>query len=204
MTKIYLLAASILLIFTSCKGQANSKEFSNESDRDTVREEKIVKDVALSFHRWYMESSNADSDVWDFNIVESKNGHCELDSSGYFNSLRRIGTISEKFIQNEWNRVSKCADFLRTLKWRLYINSEAYEFQDYCDIYYYYWTRTQEPFDGVEVKRILKQEDKYVVTLVFYYGLESKVYSHHYFPVVTVEKENNHWRISKIEWLEGE
>ena len=206
MMKNYILTTLIILIFVACKGQDNSKLSENSSNPEQIKEEQIVKDVALSFHQWNIEciKNRPESVSYDFYIIKTKNGNCELDSSGYFNSLRKLGTISEKFIKHEWSRVSKCSDFLKTLKWSQYSNSDAYEYQDYCDIYYHYWTRTQEPFDGVEVRDIEKKDEAYLVTLVFYYEYDSKDYSDNYLPLVTVEKENDHWKITEIKWLEGQ
>ena len=170
-----------------------------------VESETAVRNVALSFHQWSVASflNDSTSIVTDFEVVKSPNGKCELDSAGYFKNLRMLGTISEKFIQMEWKRVMDCSAFLKKITWKRYNSSEAYEYQDYCDFYYHYWTRTQEPYHGVEVKNMEHVDDHYVVTLHFYHDYGNKEYSTYSFPVVKVEQENVSWKITQITWLEG-
>ena len=184
--------------------QANT-DTNTVSDTNETSNSSIVEQVALSFHTWYINSINDDSYsiVNGFEITENADGKCALDGTAYFRALKELGTISEKFMMAEIDRTKECASFLKSLDWSDFKVADAYEYQDYCDIYAYYWIRSQEAFQGVEVKSTKKiSETSWIVKLVFYYSEAGKVYSEYSMPLVHVDKEKNDWRITKIEWAE--
>lgn len=213
----YILLISTSILLGSCGENRQSKTpMGVESNTNSIQlateeqakidmdEKKQIEQVALSFHRWNIECilKETGSIAYDFEIIKDANDKCKLDSTQYFKNLRKLGTISEKFIQLEWQRVEKCSNFLKELDWKTYNSADAYEYQEFCDIYFYYWTRTQEPFHGVEVKRSKKIDDYYMVTLVFYYNYGNKEYVEYSMPLVKVETENGDWKITEISWLE--
>lgn len=185
----------------------NSPLDSNQNIELRIESDSIkqIERTALSFFKWNIESilNDSVSIAYDFNIVKSENGKCQLDSANYFRNLRKLGSISEKFIKLEWERVKRCSNFLSTLDWEEYSSADAYAYQDYCDIYYYYWTRTQEPYHGAEVKKINKVNNHYIVTLIFYNDYEKREYTEYYLPLVKVEKENGNWKITEVKWLQN-
>jgi len=206
MTKsiVCLLILSLLTIGCIDRSEGATEDSREEADFVTENGElKRVKEVALSFHEWNIKSILDDtySSVYDFEVEKSEDGTCKLDSTIYFSNLRSLGTVSEKFIQSEWDRVNECTSFLSTLDWEVFQNADAYEFQEYCNFFYHhYWTRSQEAFHGVEVKEVEKEDDFYLVTLVFFHQYEEKLYAEGSLPVVKVEKENEEWKITGIYW----
>lgn len=152
----------ILLLFTlGCKNEKPNKvENRNEIklENNEVNYNREIAKIAKSFHNWYLRNTNyypndkSEKESTSFEIKRGENGNCEIDYSNYFNNLKRLGTISNKFLEEEKKRTLNCANFLRTIKWEDYNNSDGYDYEEYCGfLYYIYWTRSQENTEKIEV-----------------------------------------------------
>jgi hypothetical protein len=192
--KFYILLLSIIVVpFT----------YGQTAEQDST--ELKIQEVALSFHKWYINAVNSNSAIlnWDFNVVKGPKGKCQIDSSVYFSELRALGTISEKFLRSEQERFAECADYLSTAKWKTYQKADAYTYSGYCPSFdYYYWLRSQEQFYGVFVEKIEKENALYKVTLALTYDSEGGNDERSNQPIVTVENENGKWMITEIGWKE--
>lgn len=159
-----------------------------------------IRTIALSFHQWYMSTiEDPSSSNTSVNIVKGKNGKCQFDFYGYFDALRKLGTVSEKFLLSEKDRVRGCEDYLKTINYTDYISSDAYLYQDDCPhLYHMYWIRSQEPYSGIEVEELTKRGNNWQAKLVFYNDFEKKEYHRNYQPIVTLSQEGESWRIISI------
>lgn len=196
----------MILGLYGCKGEKSPADFtesSNTIEQDTSEFPEIKK-AALSFHKWYMAAvdnpKNSNSSV---DVVEDSNGYCALDFYSYFDALRKLGTISEKFLESERQRLRSCEDFLKTVKYEDYISSEAYDYQDDCPSFYHmYWIRSQEPFSGVEIDEVFENQGVWKATLIFYNDYQGKKeYGKWSQPIVTLAQKNKTWKIVKIDWM---
>lgn len=179
-----------------------SASFVKLSQSDSLKRE--IAFVAASFHKWHIETMNKENNTTPTGayIVRGENGKCKLENERYLSELRKLGTISEKFIQSEIQRTSNCADFMSTINWEDYQNADAYEFSKYCPEFDFdYWTKSQEIFYGVIVDKIKENGKKWEVTLALTYDDENKILERINQPVVTVEREGKRWVITKIDWL---
>ena len=167
----------------------------------------LISKTATSFHDWYIDLSNRENNTvpTSAEVVKNENGKCKLDNEPYFSELRKLGTISEKFINNEIARTKECADYLTTIRWKEYQKSEAYEYSDNCPQFYYmYWTNSQDVYSGVIVDDIERKDSKWIVKLAFYNDSDTRYFDRTNQPVVTVENEAGKWMITKIDWLKNE
>jgi len=171
---------------------------SKENDPETIK----IKEIATSFHNWYINAINTNKGVTNIKIQEGENGKCRVDTSSYFKELRGIGTISEKFITEEKLRFKDCIEFMENLDYSEYSSADAYVFDDHCSFFYYmYWIRSQERADGVSAKSVEKDIDKIDVTLNFYNEYYGEIsYWDVHKPIVELEKENDTYMITKITW----
>lgn len=214
MTKIFSLLIIFLLL--SCGGsqnktQADSGDSENaiESASDPVTLE--VEQAALSFYKWYLKAVNSGynstSIPFDVDIVESKDGMCRMDFEPYFNELRKLGTISDKFIESERKRNSTCEDYLKTIHYKTYEQADAYTFDDFCPQFsYMYWILSQEPYQ--DVKAVQTNIDKdglsaYVdVSFIYTEGTETPIISKIPNARIFLESEQGKWKIIKIALLD--
>ena len=131
-----LLIVISILIF-SCKDKPEPVEVTKSEKIDSVKIETKddsanIKKAGSSFYDWYFNN-----DFNDYEIVKNKNGKALLDSATYFKKLRNLGTISERFINKEKERLSTCSKFLATKYFDDYNSADAYTFDDYCpDLYF--------------------------------------------------------------------
>lgn len=169
-------------------------------DPETIK----IKEVATSFHDWYINAINNNTGTTTIEIFESENGKCRVDTSSYLNELRGIGTISEKFITEEKLRFKDCIDFIENLDYSEYSTADAYVYNDHCGFFYYmYWIRSQENADGVTAESVKKENDKWYVTLKFYNDYNGEIsYWDVNKPIIELEKENGTYMITKITWAE--
>ena len=167
-----------------------------------VNEEEIIKKVSTSFYDWYLMRINSLTDTvpFDYIFVEGKNGKCKVNFEPYFTQLKKLGTISEKFMNREIKRAESCIKHMETVDWIEYDKSEAYEYEDYCpDCYYMYWVRSQEPYTGVDIVKTVKKENIWYSTLQFFNTYDGKTYrENNLTPVVKIENENGKWMITEI------
>ncbi len=94
----------LFLIFISCAKSNKEKIEYDATD---------PSDIATSFHYWYLDNvkNYYQSYPIEVSIVKNEeNGLCKVDFEQYFEKLRRIGTISERFITNEKKRLSRCKE----------------------------------------------------------------------------------------------
>lgn len=199
--------SSIMIVgLVACNGEKSTAEIgeSNQTVHQDTSELAALKKTALSFHTWYMAAvDDPHNSNWAVTINEDGNGYCAFDFYDYFDALRKLGTISEKFIERERQRLRSCEDFMKTVKYEDYLSSEAYDYQDDCGSFYYmYWIRSQEPFSGVEVDKLCENQGVWQATLVFYYDYQGKKeYLRSFQPIVTLNRENKTWKIVKIDWM---
>ena len=188
-----LLFLTFLLIVSCANSQTGYKDST----------ELKIQEVALSFHKWYINAVNSNSGIlnWDFNVVKGPKGKCQIDSSVYFSELRSLGTISEKFLRSEQERFADCENYLSTVKWTTYQKADAYTFSEYCPSFdYYYWLRSQEIYYGALVEKVEKEDQHYKVTLALIFDTEDKNIDSMNQPIVTVENDNGEWMITEIGW----
>ncbi len=189
--------------FRENENTANSNEVQNNTEIDSPEMVKI-KEVATSFHNWYINAENSNEGTTSMIIMEGENGKCRVDTSSYFKELRRIGTISEKFIAEEKLRFKDCIDFIENLDYSDYSTAEEYDFSEYCNFFYYmYWIQTQQRADGLRVESVKNENGKWYVTLNFYHEYEGEItYWAVYKPIVELERNNNSYMITKITWAD--
>lgn len=192
----------LLLGLISCnseQGKTLDNAYTEQLAQDSVEREEI-KTTALSFHKWYMAATddphNSSSSA---HIVKGENGKCQFDFYDYFDAIRKLGTVSEKFLLSEKERVRDCEEYMKTVNYADYISSDAYVYQDECPHFYYmYWIRSQEPYSGIEVEELSKKGDNWQAKLIFYNDYEKKEYYDYYQPIVTLAKEGKSWKIISI------
>lgn len=213
MTNRILNSLFVCLILVSChEGSLKNHESIKNHDNNTTTFKqnelynltKKISDVAVSFHQWYIVTLNNQNNTTPTGayIVKGENGKCKLENKLYFAELRKLGTISDKFIQSENKRIKTCSDYISTINWNDYQKKDAYEYSEFCSQFDYdYWTRSQETFNSVIVDRIKEVGSKWEVTLAFSYDSENKSIERINQPIVTVEREGNRWLITKIDWL---
>jgi hypothetical protein len=217
--KYTLILISLMIIsgiMTACKNQksdSNDNSVVNEStvisnevqndakevdDQETIK----IKELATSFHNWYINAINTNTGTRTIKILEGENGKCRVDTTSYIKELRGIGTISEKFITEEKLRFKDCINFMENLDYSEYSNADAYVFDEHCGFFYYmYWIRSQEGADGVTAESVREDNDKWYVTLNFYNEYDGEIsYWDVHKPIVELEKENNTYMITKITW----
>ena len=175
-----------------------------ESDFDVLKDE--ISRVALSFHSWYIDvtnDDNSDAPLWA-EVVMDNNGKCAFDYEPYFSELKKLNTISEKFMNSEIQRNKNCEEYLATIDWDEYRASEGHEYSNECPQFYYvYWTKSQDVYSGVSIDTIVEKGSKWYVTLAFYNDFDKRYYDRSHQPLVTVEEEADKWMITKIEWVEN-
>ncbi len=211
-------AITLLLIFLIVGCVENKTEIQSKSNKIVKQKnqpqenklkltgiEKKVADVALSFHKWYIKNTNYEinkeknsnfhREATSFKVVKGDNGKCLLDYEPYFSALKRLGSISEKFMQKEKQRTSKCAKYMETIDWIEYDNADGYVYDKFCDcMYYLYWTRSQEDTENLNIVSISKL-DRYWNVLISIDGRKVNV---------KVENEKGKYLLTEIVWDEEE
>lgn len=189
----------IIIILAVCSCDLKTKNKSeglnttiNNVD-ETTNEISSIEQNGKSFYNWYFKNKFPNC-----NIIENVNGKCLVDTISYFKELRKLNTISEKFINLERKRLQGCAEFLSTVDFTEYDNADAYDFDEYCpDIYYMYWIKSQEAPQSFLSKNS-RQINKNEASLDIYvnYGGENSALS-----TVFLEKEQNVWKITEIKFI---
>ena len=113
------------------KEKANAKLSVKKKERKET--EKEILDVALSFHNWYIKSTNdIESEIpTDFVVTEGENDSCLVDYTPYFDELRKLGTISNSFMEKEKKRTKLCVETISKMKWSEYIGVIPENCDDY-------------------------------------------------------------------------
>ncbi|MCD8423680.1 hypothetical protein [Tenacibaculum finnmarkense] len=211
-----LISLLILIIVLGCSdSKKNRKETISKSIEKTepIKEEIISKSetqkneftetekeiavVALSFHNWYIKNTNEiKSEIpTDFVVTEGENDSCIVNYEPYFNELRKLGTISNSFMEKEKERTKLCAENISKMNWSEYVGV----IPENCDDYLF-WTRSQEETSGIELMSIKKEKEIWKVKYHLFntFGNE-KSYSP-YTGIITVEKEEKGYMITEINW----
>lgn len=181
----------------------SEKQTKTTSNNDQISE---VEKAGLSFYKWYLSAINNDDVTIPFEvtIIENEKGMCKLDSEPYFNELKKLGTISEKFIESERQRNSMCEDYVKTVHYKVYESGDAYSFNGFCPQFeYLYWISSQDTYQDVKAIRTHINNDglsAYVDVAFIYsdFGV-APVISKDRNAKVSLELEQGKWKIVKIE-----
>lgn len=147
-----------LIITTSCVGQKPDRE--------------AIENSVLKFYTWYIGTTKDLRYSKYVHPTIGENEMAKLDTKLYFQKIDSLGVMDKEFIQSEKERFRPCDEFLRTVKWLDYLNSDELQYEEKCSfLNYYYWTWGQEPHDGVEVLKVKINKDKAVaLTSIFFEG----------------------------------
>ena len=206
MKEFKILLLLLAIFFISCKNNSLKKTEKKESQKPDVTTNTLttenkdkIETVALSFHNWYVKNTNyyphdnSQKETTSFNVIKGNNNKCKVDYSSYFKNLRKLGTISEKFLVKEKERTNECAKYLETIDWNEYSTSDAYAYDKHCDfLYYMYWTRSQENTENIEVSKITSYNKIWNV-LILIDGRKVNV---------KIEKEATNYMITQIDWID--
>jgi hypothetical protein len=115
----------------------------------------------------------------------------------YFDELRKLGTISEAFIEGEKERLAPCAEEMSQTDWAAYKEGQV------CDILtYFYWINSQETMEFVEAEKSEVKDDSATVWMRFYDVFKD---TKNYWPAYRIKAnlalEDSSWRITKMEFL---
>lgn len=173
MTKLFSLLIVFLLL--SCGNQNKTQADSENSTISTSNSATLdIEQTALSFYKWYLKAVNSNDKTgyipFDVTIVENKDGMCRMDFEPYFNELRKLGTISDKFMESERKRNSTCEDYIKTIHYKSYEQADAYAFDNFCPQFsYMYWIASQEPYQDVKASRTNIEKDGLCRCVVYIY-----------------------------------
>lgn len=206
-----LMSLLILIIVLSCSSNKKDDkiipphtiqktEFLNdeiESKVELINSEKEIVEVALSFHLWYIENTNdIKSEIpTDFIVKEGESDNCIVDYEPYFNELRKLGTISNLFLEEEKNRTKFCAEGISKMNWSEYIEV----IPENCDDYLY-WTKSQEETSGIELISVEEVNAVWEVKFHLFNSFNDKKSYTPYTGIIIVEKEEKGFMITKILW----
>ncbi|GGG50013.1 hypothetical protein [Epilithonimonas arachidiradicis] len=200
MKELILLLISIFLIGCNSKEEKiNESKPITKLENEPADELKVIEKNGRSFYDWYFENEFPNCD-----IVKRKDGKCLVDTVSYFKTLRGLGTISEKFILQERERLQPCAEFIATLDYSEYENADLYEYDEYClDIYYMYWLKSQDSPSSFTVKNVKKINENNT-SLDIYEKYDSADTVGTPLSTVFLEKEKNDWKITQIKFINRE
>ncbi|WP_136668040.1 hypothetical protein [Flavobacterium sp. H122] len=203
MKKILTLFLATSFIFQSCENKTEKKttEIPTEITTENKTEEElaIIERNGKSFYDWYFKNEFPNIDV-----IKDKNGKCKLDTLSYFKELRKLGTISEKFINKEKERTHVCSEFISTINYTEYEEADAYEYDEYCiDFYYYNWLKSQEHPEGFSAENIRKINSNQS-SLDIYETYNNGGGNESPLSTVFLEKEHGIWKIVEIKFVNRE
>ena len=162
----------------------------NENDVELQNIEKSGK----SFYDWLFKE-----DFVYLGVIQDKNKKCLLDTPSYFNKLKKMGTISEKFVLLEKERLNECAQYISTIKYKKYMKAEAYEYADHCvEFYSWYWAKGQTLPDSYAVKNVQKiNATQATMDIYLNYGgfeeLSTRIF---------LDEEEGMWKITAVNFIE--
>ncbi len=184
----------LLLILTASFINCNySFESELKSQKENDAELKAIEKSGRSLYDWFFENNYGYIDV-----SEGKKGKCSLDTLAYFNGLRSLGTISERFITIEKERVSECAEFMPTLKYSKFMKSDVFDYQEHCpELYYMYWVSGQINPDSYSVKNVKMINATHASMDIYLIYGETEESS----TQILLEKENNIWKITAVNFI---
>lgn len=198
LTPLLLLAFVLQSCGDKTEKQKDTETIASKVENTADDELKTIEQNGKSFYDWYFKNKFP-----NVNVIKDKNGKCKLDTLSYFKELRKLGTISEKFINKEKERTQGCSEFISTIDFSEYENADAYEYDEYCiDFYYYNWLKSQEYPDGFSVKNVKKINETSASLDI----LETYKNGGNDSPLSTVfmEKEQGVWKIVEIKFINRE
>jgi hypothetical protein len=192
----------------------NTREHSNTTNtehvaiaqmqHEEIEHAEIIEEIAVSFHRWYIEAVN-DHETHTMRVIEYSENKYKVDTSSYFNQLRSLGTISEKFIQKEKERFKDCIYSVEHTDWsnpELPEEMKPYTGNNYDCLEYYYWLSAQEYPErecGIEVGALTQKGRRYEVPIRIYHIYDNeRSYWDDGSTRVVVEKEKKLYKITDI------
>ncbi|MBD8347190.1 hypothetical protein [Dysgonomonas sp. HGC4] len=204
---LFIIAFLFLPFANQNKIQANSADSATSTKSSNDSRTLEVEQAGLSFYKWYLNATESRDIPFDAHIAKDKNGMCQLDSEPYFNELRKLGTISEKFIASERKRNSTCEEYVKKVHYKVFESGDAYTFDGICPQFaYMYWTSSQDTYQEVKaIQTIINKDDLSAhVDVVFIYteGGEPPIISKTPHARVFLEREQGKWKTVKIERLD--
>jgi len=189
---------SLLINSESVLSADNIENKTLKLEGDDIR----ISKVALSFYDWYFKyKEDYDSSIV-LNIAKDTNNNCTLKNlDNYINSLKSIGTLTERFVDNEYKRLLECKEYLNGYNWDKYKTSTFYEVTDNtpCETAFSYWLfnsqESAQAFDIVDYQR----KDSVVVVIINFYFIDDVGRHMQYFESVErLIAINNKWFIDEI------
>lgn len=190
------------------------REVESRSTADTTvtttlsqSEKDEIERVAKSFNEWYRDAESKSYTQSDYpftaKLIKTKDNNYDFDLEPYFDQLRKLGTISDKFLDKERDR-------FRDIKTMI---DEYYPIQNdsnYIDIYndcadeFYYYRMSQDAlYSNIEIVSFSIADDNrkaIVVLSLIPNSSENPEYTDYTYPQakVVLEKESGKWMIVSI------
>jgi hypothetical protein len=166
---------------------------------------KSPQEVALQFYNWYLKKVYLKSplnkpNVMDHPEVKIVNTTYQIVSKNQFEKLKETGFFSDEFFKNELVVFNACNVQLKKVKIKdveeCGCSPATFVKTSDCDFLEgYTWVGGQgEDLKTVKISKVVTMGDKSKVTATI--GDGTVDYSH---PIVSLIKENNEWKIAKID-----
>ncbi|MFB9077953.1 hypothetical protein ACFFLS_04705 [Flavobacterium procerum] len=198
----------LFVVIISCKKEDSKTQPNNlietEKKDDKKSESKNEpQNVALAFYKWYLKDIYLKKFVESPDVVLSKDSIYVLDTSEHKKFLETSGYFSPKFYENEVVSFRNCENKLRSVSWKKVEESGAVNPAEYVEgnecafTHYMIWTNGQgENLDTAEIEKYSIKDNTALVIIKLSNSPEGGFYSR---PHVSMVKENDKWKISKIE-----
>jgi hypothetical protein len=166
---------------------------------------KSPQEVVLQFYNWYLQKVYLKSPLNKPNIIDHPevkniNASYQIISKNQFEKLRKTGFFSEGFFKSELVVFNACNVQLKKVKVKdveeCGCSPTTFVKTSDCDFLEgYTWVGGQgEDLKTVKISKVVTTGDKSKVTATISDGTVD--YSH---PIVNLIKENNEWKIAKID-----
>jgi hypothetical protein len=172
----------------------------SKMDADSVRLLKIVN----NFYNWYIEVTKTNNRI-EFmpQFIENNRGMTTLDFSRYFENLRKY-QFSDSLIKSERLTYQECISHIKKVKYSDFKTSwtdlDVFESTN-CDFANSYrWIGGMEPVDCIRIVDLKIQSNQTGLVQLQFCGIDSN--DKEYFwgkKTVILEKQNNNWKIIKID-----
>jgi hypothetical protein len=194
---------SIFLIVYLCGFSITSK--ATVPDKNIHQDSIEIIDASLGFYNWYLSCLQHDS---TYNIVQP-NYHWKdkvpiVDVNAYLLELKKLGIVSDFFIESEKNRFQICQDSLKHINYKAAMDCgcSVGEFFTVCSFLdSFYWFSSQEKPDGCELKKIEISGHIAICQLIFFWDSElsnGKHYDENFDCKVNLTKHDTKWLIENI------
>ena len=153
---------------------------------------KLIEKSVQNFFDWHIE--NADNGI-NLHLINPDGVTGE--ESEYFDSLKLLGTVSEKFIDSAKQELKTCYDSLQKMNWKKYQTMKGNK----CDfLYFYVWLYSQENVDKkIKINKVTIDNDNAIAQLTFITVINGQENDTNYNILVYLEKEDKAWLLKKIE-----